>query len=73
MYETVTGNTHVPDLRGTFLRMAGNNNVKSGWNGGGLNEYNDYKTARSRVAMRASGTGTNRRSWWSHNHDISCW
>ena len=70
MYETVTGNTHVPDLRGSFLRMAGQNAKYTSWNGGNINAYTDYKTARSRSAMRASGSGTTA-GGGQHNHDIA--
>jgi len=45
-YATLTGQNTIPDLRGAFLRMAGSNNVKPGWNGGTLGGFNEYKTAR---------------------------
>ena len=64
MYETLTGNTHVPDLRGTFLRMAGNNatNIQAGMVVTSDSSY-DYKTARSRAEMRAYGSGTTVANW----------
>ena len=43
---TVTGLTSAPDLRGAYLRMAGQNASKSTWNGGSLRNFQDNTTKR---------------------------
>jgi len=46
-YATATGNATVPDLRGAYLRMAGQNGNPA-WNGGALNGYQEDTTRRPR-------------------------
>jgi len=42
-YATLTGSATVPDLRGSYLRMAGQNN-NAQWNGGTLNAFQEDAT-----------------------------
>jgi hypothetical protein len=64
-YATVTGSNKVPDLRGAFLRMAGQNNANAGWNGGNLNSFQEDSTARPKTAFTAttSNDGTHYHSF----------
>jgi len=55
-YATVTGSNAVPDLRGAFLRGAGNNN-NSSWAGGILGAYQEDSTARPKIAFTADSQG----------------
>jgi len=43
-YATLTGATTLPDLRGSFLRMAGQS--LAGWDGGALNQFSADSTKR---------------------------
>ena len=43
-YATLTGRNTVPDLRGAYLRMAGQNSTNAAWNGGALNGFQDEQT-----------------------------
>ena len=65
-YHTLTGNTNVPDLRGSFLRMAGQNATHLTWNGGPLGAYQEDNTAhpKSRFTGTANANG-------SHHHDYT--
>jgi hypothetical protein len=49
-YATLTGNNNVPDLRGAYLRMAGQNN-NQGWTGGALNTFQEDTTRMPRNAF----------------------
>ena len=46
-YATITGNSNVPDLRGAFLRMSGNNAAsgRTHWAGGGVGDFGEDGTA----------------------------
>lgn len=48
-YATTTGRSKVPDLRGAFLRMAGDNNINASWTGGSLNSFGEDTTRRPRT------------------------
>jgi hypothetical protein len=65
-YAALTGQSKIPDLRGTFLRMAGRNNTHAGWDGGTLNGYQDDNTARPKNAF--SGFTSNN---GGHHHDTA--
>jgi hypothetical protein len=47
-YETLTGSSTVPDLRGAYIRMAGQNATNASWNGGALNSYQEDMTRAPR-------------------------
>lgn len=64
-YTTLTGQGKIPDLRGTFLRMAGRNNAHNGWDGGNLNSFNEDSTRRPRTNF----TGTTSTAG-SHAHTV---
>jgi hypothetical protein len=53
-YAKITGSKTVPDLRGAYLRMAGTNAARTGWNGGNANTYVEDSTKRPTTAF----TGT---------------
>jgi hypothetical protein len=61
-YATLTGATTLPDLRGSFLRMAGQS--LSGWDGGALNGFTEDSTARPKNAFTGS---TNYAGGHTHN------
>jgi hypothetical protein len=61
-YATLTGATTLPDLRGSFLRMAGQS--LSGWDGGALNGFTEDSTARPKNAFTGS---TNSAGGHTHN------
>ena len=61
-WAAITGRTKLPDLRGSYLRMAGQNSTNVAWVGGTLNGYQDDTT---RVPRDTSFT-TN--SSGSHSH-----
>jgi len=58
-YNTVTGDTHVPDLRGAYLRMAGTNAHagRTGWVGGLLKSFQDWLTAEPKTPWTVSNPG----------------
>jgi Protein of unknown function (DUF2793) len=56
-YATITGNLTVPDLRGAYLRMAGQNATNAAWNGGALNAYQEDSTARPKNPFTTDGGG----------------
>jgi len=56
-YAQLVGRNTVPDLRGAFLRMAGQNNGNTAWNGGALNAFQEDSTARPKTAFTGT-TGT---------------
>jgi len=47
-YATLTNSVTVPDLRGAYLRMAGQNSTNASWNGGALNSYQEDMTRAPR-------------------------
>ena len=64
-YAALTGQNNVPDLRGAFLRMAGQNAGRVAWNGGTLGGFNEYKTARPRNTAFTGNTSSD----GGHQHD----
>jgi hypothetical protein len=55
-WATITGQSRVPDLRGGFLRAAGqNNNAGVNWNGKGVGTFHDDTT---RIPRNTALTGT---------------
>jgi hypothetical protein len=64
-YATLTGATTLPDLRGSFLRMAGQS--LSGWDGGALNGFTEDSTARPKNAFTGStnSAGVHTHGLWS--------
>jgi hypothetical protein len=51
-WATLTGQTRVPDLRGAFLRAAGqNNNAQPNWNGGTVGAFHNDTTRLPRTAF----------------------
>jgi len=64
-YATLTGATTLPDLRGSFLRMAGQS--LSGWDGGALNGFTEDSTARPKNAFTGStdSAGGHTHNLWS--------
>lgn len=63
-YATITGRTHVPDLRGAFLRMAGQNATNTSWVGGTLGAWQEDTTRRPRTADFTTSTNGN------HTHNV---
>jgi microcystin-dependent protein len=57
-YATITGRNSVPDLRGAFLRMAGQNATNASWNGGALNSYHEDTTRAPRNTAFTTSGGT---------------
>jgi hypothetical protein len=55
-----TGVNNVPDLRGGYLRMAGQNASNAAWDGGTLKGYQEDKTAMPDTAFTASSNTTGR-------------
>jgi hypothetical protein len=53
-----TGVNNVPDLRGGYLRMAGQNASNAAWDGGTLKGYQEDKTAMPDTAFTASSNTT---------------
>lgn len=67
LFATTTGRNKLPDLRGAYLRMAGQNATNVAWNGGTLNDYQEDTTRRPRnTAM--TGTAANA---GSHSHSYT--
>ena len=62
----ITGETHVHDLRGAYLRMAGQN-ANPRWNGGTLHAYQEDETARPK---QHAFTGT-AASAGNHSHAMN--
>ena len=64
-YATVTGQTNVPDLRGAFIRAAGqNSNSLANWNGGAVGAFHQDTTRAPRnTAFTGTTTGSTR---WSY-------
>jgi microcystin-dependent protein len=57
-YGQITGKSTLPDLRGAFLRSAGQNNNKSTkWNGGAVGEWFEDSTALPKTAFTTSNPG----------------
>jgi hypothetical protein len=65
-YAAITGLTNVPDLRGAYLRMAGQNATNASWHGGTLNGYQEDTT---RIPRNTQLTGTTN-STGSHTHNL---
>ena len=64
-YATLTGNSTVPDLRGAYLRMAGQNN-KASWTGGALNTWQEDTTRAPRNNALTGTTNTT----GNHTHTL---
>jgi len=62
-YAQITSRTTVPDLRGAYLRMAGQNAGNTAWNGGTLANFQEDSTARPKNGFSGT-TGTD----GSHRH-----
>lgn len=62
-YETLTGSSTVPDLRGAYIRMAGQNATNAAWNGGALNAYQEDSTKLPTVPFTGTTDNTG-----SHTH-----
>jgi hypothetical protein len=60
-YATITGTNTLPDLRGSYLRMAGQS--LSGWDGGALNQFSGDSTKRPNTAFTGTTNNTG-----NHNH-----
>lgn len=60
-YAQITGSSKVPDLRGAFLRMAGQNNNPA-WTGGSLNGYQEDTTRRPRTNFTTDSQGAHTHS-----------
>jgi hypothetical protein len=56
-YATATGNNTLPDLRGAYLRMAGQNASNSAWNGGTLGGWQEDRTALPNTAFTTHSDG----------------
>jgi hypothetical protein len=64
-YATVTGQTTVPDLRGAFIRAAGqNNNASANWNGGAVGAFHEDTTRLPRNTAFTATTSMD----GSHHH-----
>jgi microcystin-dependent protein len=64
-YAQITGNANVPDLRGAFIRAAGQNaNSQSNWNGGTVGSWHNDTT---RAPRNTALTGTTN-STGAHRH-----
>jgi hypothetical protein len=67
-YATLTGATTLPDLRGAFLRMAGQS--LSGWDGGALNAFSEDSTKRPNTAFTGA---TNYEGAHVHTNGAASW
>jgi hypothetical protein len=64
-WATLTGQSRVPDLRGAFIRGAGqNSNAKNNWNGGAVGAFHEDTT---RIPRNTGFTGTTNNAG-SHTH-----
>ncbi len=57
-YATLTGNNTIPDLRGAYMRMAGQERANASWDGGTLATFQEDSTARPKYAI-----------YWRYQHD----
>ena len=62
-YAQLTSKNTVPDLRGAFLRMAGQNAGNTAWNGGTLNAWQEDSTARPKTAFTTDSSGNHSHSF----------
>ena len=62
-YAQLTSKNTVPDLRGAFLRMAGQNAGNTSWNGGTLNAWQEDSTARPKTAFTTDSSGNHSHSF----------
>jgi len=62
-YATATGDNKLPDLRGAYLRMAGQNASNSAWDGGALGNWQEDRTARPDTAFTTNNAG-------AHTHSL---
>jgi hypothetical protein len=63
-YEALTGRSNVPDLRGAYLRMAGQSVANPTWNGGVLGSFLNWLTGRPTTAFTTDSQG-------NHSHTIA--
>jgi hypothetical protein len=63
-YATLTGRANVPDLRGAYFRMAGNNSTNPAWKGGNLLEWQEDATRMPHNKFHTSTSG-------NHRHTLS--
>jgi hypothetical protein len=69
-YATATGNNTLPDLRGAYLRMAGQNGSNSAWDGGTLGGWQEDRTALPNTAFTTHTAGNHYHSLgWYENED----
>ena len=54
---TLTGQNTLPDLRGAYFRMAGQNASNSAWDGGALGGWQEDNTARPKQQFTTNTTG----------------
>ena len=71
-YAQVTGKTSLPDLRGAFLRSAGQNNNKSTkWNGGDVGQWYEDSTALPKTPFVTTNEGNHSHSFKRSNNNFS--
>jgi hypothetical protein len=63
-YATLTGQVNVPDLRGAYLRMAGQSSRDTTWNGGTLGQFSGDLTKRPTTAFTTDSTGSHTHTIW---------
>jgi len=71
-YEAITGSSTVPDLRGGYIRMAGQSNHNIAWNGGPLLTRSDDTTRLPRTPFTLGNPGDHTHALDSageHTHD----
>jgi hypothetical protein len=70
-YAQLVGRNTVPDLRGAFLRMAGQNAGNTAWNGGSLNAWQEDSTARPKTAFTTDASGNHSHSFQRGSNNFS--
>ena len=68
-YAALKGVTNVPDARGTFIRMAGQNAVYGAWNGGVLGSFSEAQTGRPVVPFTLNSAGNHSHSPYMYDGD----
>jgi len=63
-YTTVTGQPNVPDLRGAYLRAAGQSARDPAWTGGTLGEFQGDLTKKPTTAFTTDSTGSHTHTIW---------
>lgn len=67
-YAQITGSQNVPDLRGSFLRMAGVNGNNPAWNGGAILSYREDSTRLPRNPFTSTTNAAG-----GHRHPFRRW